>query len=101
MINDSRVTVNGEVAHTVQGFYQPLPKTGWRIPRAVPCEPSGKPVLLRTLENAPFYARSAVRARIDGAEATGVHETLSLNRLVSPEVRFMVPFRMPRRAGRG
>ena len=92
---------DGEVTHSVQGFYQDLPKTFWRIPRAVPCEPAAKPVLLQTFENAPFYARSAVRARIDGAEATGMHETLSLGRLVSPEVRFMVPFRMPRWAGRG
>lgn len=91
---------DGEVTHSVQGYYQPLPTTGWRIARAVPCEPAGAPVLLQTLENAPFYARSAVRARIDGAEVAGVHETLSLARLVSPEVRFMVPFRMPRRAAR-
>ena len=89
---------DGAVTPTVEAYYQPLPKTGWRIARTVPCEPAARPELVRTLENAPFYARSAVRGRIDGVAMTGVHETLSLPRLVSPPVRLMVPFRMPRRA---
>ena len=76
--------------------YQRLTMTGWRIPRAAPCESGGTPALLQTMENAPFYARSAVRARIDGADRDGVHETLSLSRLVNPAVRFMLPFKMPR-----
>ncbi len=92
---------DGIVEHTVAPFEQALPTTSWRIPRAVPCEPAGQPQLLRTLENAPFYARSAVRARIDGVDADGVHESLSLTRVAAPVVRLMLPFRMFRRAGAG
>ena len=89
---------DGRIEHTVEPFVQPLPTTGWGIARAVPCEPSGRPHLVRTLENAPFYARSAVRARIDGVDALGVHESLSLTRVAAPIVRLMLPFRMFRRA---
>lgn len=76
--------------------YRALPTTAWGIARAVPCEPGGTPQVRRSLENAPFYSRSEISARIDGREMNGVHETLSLPRLVNPAVRFMVPFRMPR-----
>lgn len=52
--------------------------------------------LVRTLEDAPFYARSHLTATIDGAEADIMHESLSLDRFRSPIVRAMLPFRMPR-----
>ena len=94
----SLAVADGEVTPAAAVPYQNVPTTLWGISRAVPCEAPAAPVLLRTLENAPFYARSAVRARIDGRDRDGVHETLSLTRLVNPAVRFMVPFRMPRRS---
>jgi carotenoid 1,2-hydratase len=56
-------------------------------------------VLVRTLEDTPFYARSWLRAPIDGVQADIFHESLSLTRLTSPLVRAMLPFRMPRRSG--
>ena len=87
---------DGKITPTAEAVYQDVARTGWGIARAVPCELGGTPTLVRTLENAPFYARSAIRARIDDVERDGVHETLSLSRLVKPAVRFMVPFRMPR-----
>ena len=83
---------DGKITPTAEAVYQDVARTGWGIARAVPCELGGTPTLVRTLENAPFYARSAIRARIDGVERDGVHETLSLSRLVNPAVRFMVPF---------
>ena len=86
----------GLISPTGAVAYHNLPATGWRVSRAVPCGPDGAPSLVSTLENAPFYARSTVRSLIDGREMDGVHETLSLTRLVHPAVRFMVPFRMPR-----
>lgn len=52
--------------------------------------------LVRTLEDAPFYARSHLTATIDGAEADIMHESLSLDRFRHPIVRAMLPFRMPR-----
>ena len=89
---------DGSVTHKPPVPYGALPTTRWGVARAVPCEAGARPTLLSTMESAPFYARSAVRSRIDGAEADGVHEALVLSRLVSPAVRLMVPFKMPRRA---
>ena len=85
------------IAHAPPLPYQRLATTPWGIERAAPSDPGAPPVLLETLENAPFYARSSIRGRIDGVEATGVHESLSLSRVVSPIVRFMLPFKMFRR----
>ena len=77
--------------------FQPLPTTIWGVARAAPCDSGATPTLLRTMENAPFYARSSIRSRIDGADVTGVHESLSLTRATSPIVRAMLPFKMFRR----
>ena len=76
--------------------YGRVANTRWGIARAVPCDAGATPSLVSTMVGAPFYARSAVRSRVDGVEAQGVHENLVLGRLVSPPVRLMVPFKMPR-----
>jgi len=78
----------------------PLPPTFWRVKRATRGAPGEAPALLRTLEDAPFYARSALSGRINGADADIVHESLSLDRFASPLVRAMLVFRMPRIVGR-
>lgn len=72
-------------------------KTFWRMPRRVRSETIQRPVVLRSLEDAPFYVRSVVSARMAGRDVTGVHETLSLDRFRMPIVQAMLPFRMPRR----
>ncbi len=89
---------DGVVARRPASPYGALAATRWGIARDIPCDAGARPSLVGTMESAPFYARSAIRSRIDGVEAGGVHETLSLGRLVSPPVRLMVPFKMPRRA---
>ncbi len=89
---------DGVVARRAPSPYGTLAATRWGIAREVPCDDGSRPRLAGTMESAPFYARSAVRSRVDGVDAVGVHETLSLSRLVSPPVRLMVPFKMPRRA---
>jgi carotenoid 1,2-hydratase len=75
---------------------QALPQTAWRVPRRTRSDPGTRPQLLRTLEDTPFYARSLISAGVDGRKITAVHESLSLDRLVNPFVRMMLPFRMPR-----
>jgi carotenoid 1,2-hydratase len=75
---------------------QPLPATLWRIPRHMRADPGTDARLIRTLEDAPFYARSLVETRIAGQSITGVHESLSLRRFAKPWVRALLPFRMPR-----
>ena len=74
-----------------------LPRSRWGIERFTRAESSDTRVL-RTLVDAPFYARSLVASRFQGRDATAVHESLSLDRFNAPWVRALLPFRMPRRA---
>ncbi|WP_218668958.1 carotenoid 1,2-hydratase [Variovorax sp. KK3] len=74
----------------------PLPRTGWRLDRATRCDAGAAPALRRTLEDAPFYARSLIETTLLGERAVAVHESLSLARLDTPWCRAMLPFRMPR-----
>jgi carotenoid 1,2-hydratase len=71
-----------------------LKRTGWRIGREVRSEEA--PRVLKTLEDAPFYARSVVAARLLDEPVTLMHESLSLDRFRMPIVQAMLPFRMPR-----
>lgn len=75
----------------------PLHATRWRLPREVRSEKADA-ATVRTLEDTPFYARSAVNTQLFGSVASGMHECLSLDRFRSPFVQWMLPFRMPRRA---
>ncbi len=78
-----------------------LAKTrAWRIARATQCDPGYIPGIDRTLEDTPFYARSLVNTQLLGQPVTAMHESLSLERFRQPWVRLLLPFRMPRRAGR-
>jgi carotenoid 1,2-hydratase len=52
--------------------------------------------IVKTWENAPFYARSALSTELYGEHVDAVHESLSMDRFVSPIVQLMLPFRMPR-----
>ncbi len=72
-----------------------LARTLWRIPRSTYAE-DGHAEVLRTLEDAPFYARSLIRARVMGNSLPAVHESLSLRRFDTAWVRCLLPFRMPR-----
>ncbi|MGV3633336.1 MAG: hypothetical protein ACO1NY_03235 [Pseudorhodoplanes sp.] len=73
-----------------------LARTGWRIDRSARSE-TGDTVSVRTLEDTPFYARSAITTQIAGEAATGMHESLSLDRFASHWIQALLPFRMPRR----
>lgn len=71
-----------------------LPRGLWRVGRSVRSETD--PQLVRTLEDAPFYARSIVDATLQGERVTLMHESLALDRFRMPIVQAMLPFRMPR-----
>jgi carotenoid 1,2-hydratase len=83
---------------TMQAFAPPPPvtlkRTGWRVARSVPSDDAAD--IVRTLEDAPFYARSVVSAKLLGEPVTLMHESLSLDRFRLPVVQAMLPFRMPR-----
>ncbi len=76
-----------------------LPTSKWGIRRETRTERPDEVAILTTLEDTPFYARSMVATSLLGHAATAVHESLSATRYVSPVVKFMLPFRMPRRPG--
>jgi carotenoid 1,2-hydratase len=70
----------------------------WRVQRGTRSDAADGRIV-KTLEDTPFYARSIVTSRVGGRRVTAMHESVSLNRFVSPVVQFMLPFRMPRRSG--
>ncbi len=72
----------------------------WGVARGVPCAAGHKPVLVRTLEDSPFYNRSIIETHILGETARFMHESFSGRRFASPIVKMMLPFRMPRWTGR-
>jgi carotenoid 1,2-hydratase len=88
---------------SIESFEPPsrfaLPGTLWRVERQARSENSA-PVLIKTLEDTPFYARSLIGATLLGERTIGVHESLSLDRVAHPIVRAMLPFRMPRKRAR-
>jgi carotenoid 1,2-hydratase len=73
-----------------------LPATFWRIDRKAWSDQGAATSVLKTLEDTPFYARSALTTQLGGHNVTMMHESLDLDRLKSPIVRAMLPFRMPR-----
>ena len=86
----------GRVERRPPGRMVSLPDTLWGMPRPVRALGDAPPRLAKTLEDAPFYTRSLLRDEVDGQPAEIVHESLSADRLRSPVVRAMLPFRMPR-----
>ena len=68
----------------------------FRMRRQTGADGGGRPEVVRTLEDAPFYSRSIVETTIGGVRRRGFHESLSGDRLKSMLVRAMLPFRMPR-----
>jgi carotenoid 1,2-hydratase len=72
-----------------------LPRTMWGVPRSTQAE-GGDARVVKTLENAPFYARSILQSRLKGELVASMHESLSLDRFKLPIVKMMLPFRMPR-----
>jgi carotenoid 1,2-hydratase len=73
-----------------------LPRTLWWMPRRTRSD-DGRARVRKTWEDAPFYTRSTVAARLFGEDVAAVHESLCLNRFASPIVQRMLPYRMPRR----
>jgi len=85
---------DGKVRQLAPPPAQPLPLTRWRIPREV--HSATPPRVIRTVTDAPFYARSVIAADLDGKPVSLMHESLSLDRFRHPLVQAMLPFRMPR-----
>jgi carotenoid 1,2-hydratase len=76
---------------------QRLPTTPWGIRRETRSDHGRGARVLATLEDGPFYARSRIGSQLDGALATGFHESVSLRRFAAPWVQVLLPVRLPRR----
>jgi len=75
-----------------------LARSKWGIPRETRADADARPVVQRSLEDSPFYARALIASDINGVRRQSVHESLNLDRFASPFVQWMLPFRMPRRS---
>ena len=73
-----------------------LPPTKWRVSRTTRTDGGDHATIVRTLEDAPFYARSSIAVRLLGEPTVAVHESLSLDRFATRWVQTLLPFRMPR-----
>jgi carotenoid 1,2-hydratase len=71
-----------------------LRKSFWGMSRSVMSEVH--PQLLARFEDTPFYTRNHVRLGANGETCEAMHESLSLDRFVSPIVQKMLPYRMRR-----
>lgn len=87
---------NGGITEFAPPPKVPLKRAFWGVDRATRSQRPAE--LINTLEDSPFYARSLVRSSLNDEQLTSVHETLSLTRFANPLVKFLLPFRMPRRA---
>ena len=91
------VSPSGDVREIDALVAAPLGRTSiWRMARSTRADTPGEAMVLRTLEDTPFYSRSTVAARLFGETTVGMHESLCLNRLSQPVVRALLPFRNPR-----
>lgn len=73
-----------------------LGRTRWGIARGTRCDRGAGAAVARSLEDAPFYARSVLSTSLLGARVQAMHESVDLDRFASPWVRFLIPFRMRR-----
>ena len=75
-----------------------LPRPFWMVKRDTRADAGYKPRQVRSMLDAPFYNRAAIRTQIDGEETTGVYEALDLVRFRQPWLKPMIALRVPRRA---
>lgn len=73
----------------------PLPRTYWAMERQTRAD-RGHASVIKTWEDSPFYARTALSARMWGEPVIAIQESISLDRLINPVVQFMLPYKMPR-----
>ena len=91
-----RFDPNGQVEEFAPPVPVRLTPTLWRIARATRADDARSTKVVKTLEDAPFYARSLLSTRLLGQSGAAVHESLSLQRFRARWVQALLPFRMPR-----
>ena len=91
-----RYQPDGQILEVEAPDRRNIGKTGWRINRQLR-HAGPSPTRIQTLEDTPFYARSMVSLQAQHGLSHLMHETLQVDRLISPAVQWMLPWRMPRR----
>ena len=66
----------------------------WRLPRVTRADAGARPSIVRTLVDAPFYARSLIDTTLGGRSGLAVHEVVDLDRFVRRSTQWMLPFRI-------
>ena len=90
-----KIGKRGEIEEVEGPARVPLKSSFWRIERITQSE--GVAQVRKTLLDTPFYARSLVEHEVFGERALSMHESLDLTRFSKNYVKWMLPFRMPRR----
>ena len=75
---------------------QHMRRSLWTVRRAGRAEAGHRPRQVMAMLDAPFYSRSVVEARLEGAPRRGVHEALDLDRFASRWIKPMLALRVPR-----
>ncbi|MDE8345126.1 MAG: carotenoid 1,2-hydratase [Acidocella sp.] len=91
------MATDGTAHHFTPPPPRDLPRTKWRVARQIRADEGAPVSVIKTLEDAPFYARSLISTSLRGERVTCVQESLDLDRFTKPWVQMMLPFRMPRR----
>jgi carotenoid 1,2-hydratase len=86
---------DGTIEHLEAPQRVAMSSTAWRIARRMRSDQTVR--VMQQLEDTPFYQRAILQSQLNEEEVTSFHETLNVPRLVSPVVRAMLPWRMPRR----
>lgn len=74
--------------------HQRLPPTLWLLGRRTRTDADSRARVLRTLENAPFYARTLIETTLAGERTLAMHEALDLDRFTTPIVQRMLPYKI-------
>jgi carotenoid 1,2-hydratase len=90
---------NGTIGDFEPGSVVNLPSTRWGVKRQTHCHDTDRPRVIWSLVDSPFYSRSVLSTELMGEPVVAVHESLDLDRFVSPVVQKMLPFRVARKAG--
>lgn len=93
-----RFGVDGSAVHVDAPEAAPMGRTRWGLARELRADPGTAPRALRSMLDAPFYARATAETTIGGERLSGVHEVIDLRRYANPAIRPMIAFRVPRRA---
>lgn len=89
---------NGKLKHFDPPPRQKLEKTLYRVDRFTQCEPDFSPRVIETLEDTHFYQRAHIDSKVCGHVGPAMHESMALYRFRTNWAKWLLPFRMPRRA---